>query len=117
MAAGRVAKPFVRRGITFQSQYAYRQFLAAEKGFASPFQRQKAINEVKRRLGRMLITVPKDQAGALAADIADWRRRIGSFVEGQAPTERGSNRLPPEVVARIRSMGDWQWVIWRELYL
>ncbi len=42
------AKPFTRRGITFASQYAYRQFLAAEKGFASPAARNKAIKEARK---------------------------------------------------------------------
>ena len=117
MAAPRPSRPFTRRGITFTSQYAYRQFLAAERGLASVPQmrkRQAEAREEIRRLGLGELTQP--QAGRLAADIAEWKHRIGSYVEGQAPAERGSSRLPPEMLARLRAMGAGQYPIWRLLY-
>jgi len=110
------SKPFTRRGITFASQYAYRQFLAAERGFATPAARNKAIAQAKKKLAPRRGELSDAQVGALAAGLADYKHRIGSFVEGLAPADRGSNRLPPEVLSLIRSLGANQYPIWRMLY-
>jgi len=110
------SKPFTRRGITFASQYAYRQFLAAERGFSSPAARNKAIAAAKRAITPRRGTLTDGEVGVLSAGIADYKGRIGSFVEGIAPSARGSNRLPPEVIAVMRSLGANQYPIWRMLY-
>ena len=115
--ATRASKPFTRRGIAFASQYAYRQFLAAEKGYASPAARNKAIAEAKKVVTRYPGNLTKPQQGVLAAGIADNRHRIGSFIEGIEPAKRGSSLLPPELNSLIRDMGPDAYPIWRTLYV
>lgn len=109
-------KPFVRRGITFASQYAYRQFLATEKGFATPAARNKAIAAAKRVITPRRGQLTDAQVGVLSAGVADYKKRIGSYVEGAPIDKRGSNRLPAELQSLIRSLGDGQYSIWRMLY-
>lgn len=114
--AARPSKPFVRRGIIFQSQYAYRQFLAAERGFASPAARNKAIAEMRKVVNQYPGGLNKEQRGVMAAGLADWRGRLGSHIEGIAPAARGSNRLPPELNQMLRDMGPDAYPLWRTLY-
>lgn len=109
-------KPFVRRGITFSSQYAYRQFLAAERGFATPAARNKAIAAQKRLVSRYPGGLSKEEQGVLAAGLADYQGRIGSHIHGASPETRGSSRLPRELQLLIRRMGADQYPIWRALY-
>jgi hypothetical protein len=114
--AAKGSKPFVRRGITFASQYAYRQYLAAEKGFASPAARNKAVKATRDLVRQFPGGLTAEQQGVVAAGLADYRHRIGSFVEGTALAKRTSNRLPRELVILLRSMGGDQYPLWRALY-
>lgn len=116
MAAPRPSRPFTRRGITFTSQYAYRQYLAAEKGYSTPAARNKAIAAQRRLVEAHATSLTAAQRGVLAAGIADYQGRIGSFVEGQAFAQRGSNRLPPEVLQLLREAGNGAYPLWRVIY-
>jgi hypothetical protein len=109
-------KPFTRRGITFASQYAYRQFLAAERGFASPSARNKAVARAKSEMAKYSTGLTPEQRGVLAAGVADYRNRIGSYIQGLPPDQRGSSRLPNYLQQMIRDLGPNAYPIWRMLY-
>jgi hypothetical protein len=109
-------KPFVRRGITFASQYAYRQFLAAEKGYPSKYAREQEVARLHARLDRYTSALTKAERGELIAGVADYKGLIGSYVQGIDPARRGSNRLPDRLVELIKRLGPDAYPIWRTLY-
>ena len=116
MAAPRPSRPFTRRGITFTSQYAYRQYLAAERGFPTPAARNKAIAAQRRIVDAHATLLTPAERGVLAAGVADWQGRIGSFIEGQPTAQRLSSRLPPELLALLKKADNGAYPVWRLIY-
>ncbi len=111
--------PIMRRSpITGQlvPQSQYRRELAQSRGFASTRQMVKATQAAKREIAPH-VTLPAPQLGRVAAEVAIFRRSLGEYVEGELPSRRASNRLPPSVLNYIRSLGNAQYPIWRELYV
>lgn len=109
-------KPFFARGVWWASQSDYREMLAQEAGFASRAERDKKRAEMKKLVVAKPGNLTDAQQGVLAAGLADYQGRIGSFVETGDIAKRGSNLLPRELQVLIREMGDAQYPIWRLLY-
>lgn len=110
------SKPFRRGGITYPSQYAYRQALAARRGYDSP----RAMYATMRRmaaeqpvLGRLikLGAVDGDNAEAVYTEMQAFQRQQHVFVPGRPVAP-----LYPALDAAIRSLGPDAYSIWRQLY-
>ena len=110
--------PFVRRGITFPTQQAYRDFLAVERGFlGGRSQMDRAIAAEKRRLAHELQDLPAPQQGRVAAEMASFRQMqrqgLGPFVEGVPQHQR----LPQDLLNLLQSLPpSSRYPLWKTLY-